>query len=63
MMRGRTRSNPRGGNEHKKYSNTECDEVWGGKPEVCVYVCTEITSVYDGDVLIDERAKTSETEC
>jgi len=63
MMRGRTRSIPRGGNEHKKYSNTECDEVWGGKPEVCVYVCTEITSVYDGDVLIDERAKTSETEC
>ncbi|KAL7521894.1 hypothetical protein ACHAWX_006589 [Stephanocyclus meneghinianus] len=47
----------------KEESTTKCHEVRGGKPEVCVYVCTEIKSVFDGDTLVDESATTTESKC
>jgi len=42
---------------------TDCREITGGHPVVCVKVCTTITSIFDGDTLVDESAKTSESEC
>lgn len=39
--------------------STECREVVGGNPPVCVYVCTEFTTMSDGR----ETAKTTESHC
>jgi hypothetical protein len=62
MSGGRTRSMPRGG-AFKKDVATECREVRGGTPVVCVYVCTDIVSVYSGDQLVSEKATSYESEC
>ena len=42
---------------------TECEQVIGGTPEVCVQVCTTILSIFDGDRLIDETSRTSNEKC
>jgi hypothetical protein len=42
---------------------TDCREITGGYPVVCVKVCTSITSTFKGDMLIDEVAETTEEEC
>ena len=42
---------------------TECNEITGGYPKVCVKVCTSFKSVFKGGVLIDETAETTEEEC
>eukprot|EP00970_Alexandrium_tamarense_P001714 scaffold222_cov225-Alexandrium_tamarense.AAC.1 len=57
---GLTRSAPI---SQKTYTNTECNEVYGGNPRVCVYVCTDIVSVYSGDQLVSEKATSYESEC
>jgi hypothetical protein len=42
---------------------TDCREITGGYPEVCVKVCTSIKSTFKGGMLIDETAETTEEEC
>lgn len=42
---------------------TDCREITGGYPEVCVKVCTYIKSSFEGGKLIDETAETTEEEC
>ena len=51
------------GMNFKRTSFTECDEIRGGNPPVCLDVCTEITSIWDGETLIDEFSKTEEKKC
>ena len=58
---GHTRDMPHGST--KTLTNTECEEIFAGTPQVCVYVCTDVVSVYDGDILISEDAQSYETEC
>ncbi len=55
--RGRERS------QFKTDVTTDCREITGGHPVVCVKVCTVITSIFDGDMLIDETADTFEENC
>jgi hypothetical protein len=52
-------------NEHAVTTDvtTDCREITGGYPKVCVKVCTSIKSTYKGGVLIDETAETSEEQC
>ena len=57
MYAGRERS------QFKTDVTTDCREIIGGHPVVCVKVCTAITSIFDGDILIDETAETTEEEC
>jgi hypothetical protein len=57
MYAGRDRS------RFKEDVTTDCREITGGYPIVCVKVCTSITSVFDGDRLIDETAESTEEEC
>jgi hypothetical protein len=47
----------------KTLTNTECEPIFAGNPSVCVYVCTDIVSVYAGEVLISEDASSYETAC
>ena len=47
----------------KRYVNTQCEPVFGGNPKICVYVCTDFVSEYDGDELIHEESKVYEEEC
>mmetsp|Transcript_2089 Transcript_2089/g.4532 ORF Transcript_2089/g.4532 Transcript_2089/m.4532 type:complete len:1100 (+) Transcript_2089:144-3443(+) len=50
---------------YRKEVERECHKVWGGVPQVCVYVCTEFTTIYEGtsNKPLDELAKTTESEC
>jgi hypothetical protein len=57
MYAGRERS------QFKTDVTTDCREITGGYPVVCVKVCTAITSIFNGDILIDETAETTEKEC
>jgi hypothetical protein len=57
----KTRDMPRG--EKKTMTSTECEPIYAGNPKVCVYVCTDIISVYSGEELISEDAKSYETVC
>eukprot|EP00804_Cyclotella_cryptica_P011713 CCRYP_011315-RD/>CCRYP_011315-RD protein AED:0.13 eAED:0.13 QI:0/0.8/0.66/1/0.8/0.66/6/154/665 len=59
---GNLRSRPLS-NGLREETATKCHEVRAGTPEVCVYVCTEIASVFDGTTLVDETATTTESEC
>jgi len=61
MSIGRTRDMPH--DESKTLTSTECEPIYAGTPQVCVYVCTDIISVYAGGELISEDAKSYETEC
>jgi hypothetical protein len=47
----------------KKDTSTSCHEVREGTPIFCVYACTEITSIFEGETLIDERAVSIQKEC
>ena len=49
--------------DSKTLTQTECEPIYAGTPRVCVYVCTDIISVYSGEELISEDAKSYETEC
>ena len=42
---------------------TECEQVIEGNPKRCVIVCVEVTSVKDGDELVDEYSKVSQRKC
>ena len=42
---------------------TECEEVVAGHPEVCVLVCTEVTSIMNGEKLVDEYSRLSQHKC
>jgi hypothetical protein len=44
----------------KKDTSTSCHEVREGN---CVYACTEITSIFEGETSIDERAVSIQKEC
>jgi len=57
MYAGRQRS------QFKTDLTTDCREITGGHPAVCVKVCTAITSIFDGDILIDETAETTQEVC
>ncbi|KAL7468250.1 hypothetical protein ACHAXS_008474 [Conticribra weissflogii] len=50
---------------YRKEVEKECHKVWGGVPQVCVYVCAEFTTIYEGssNKPLDELAKTTESEC
>ena len=61
MSIGRTRDIPH--DESKTLTSTECEPIYAGTPQVCVYVCTDIISVYAGGELISEDAKSYETKC
>lgn len=61
IINDRTRGGWRSGQE--TFKDTECEAVYGGNPVVCVYVCTDVVSVYNGEVLISETATTRESEC
>jgi hypothetical protein len=47
----------------KTYTSTECEPIYAGTPVVCVYVCTDIVSVFDGEELVSETASSYETDC
>jgi hypothetical protein len=57
----KTRDMPHG--EKKTVTSTECEPIYAGNPRVCVNVCTDIISVYSGEELISEDAKSYETAC
>ena len=42
---------------------TKCDQVIEGNPKRCMIVCVEVTSVKDGDELVDEYSKVSQRKC
>lgn len=42
---------------------TECEEVVAGHPEVCVLVCTEVTSIMIGEKLVDEYSRLRQHKC
>ena len=47
----------------KTDKETKCHNVIEGKPEVCILVCTEVTSHWATNKLLDETSKTSQREC
>lgn len=49
--------------EHKTYRNTECKEIYAGTPKVCVYVCTDILTIYAGEKMVSKDTTSYETEC
>ena len=49
--------------ESKTLISTECEAIYAGTPQVCVYVCTDITSVYAAEELISEDANSYEMDC
>lgn len=42
---------------------TKCNQVIEGNPKRCVIVCIEMTSVEEGDELVDEYSKVSQRKC
>ena len=44
-------------------TQTECEEVLEGNPPVCVIVCIEVTSIYNGETLVDETSKVNQSKC
>ena len=42
---------------------TDCEEVVTGYPEVCILVCTEVTSTMKGDELVNEYSSVSQQKC
>ena len=46
-----------------KHVQTDCEEVVTGYPEVCILVCTEVTSIMKGDELVDEYSRVSQHKC
>jgi len=42
---------------------TECEEVVAGHPEVCVLVCTKVTSIMNDEKLVDEYSRLSQHKC
>ena len=46
-----------------KHVQTDCEEVVTGYPEVCILVCTELTSIMKGDELVDEYSRVSQHKC
>jgi hypothetical protein len=44
-------------------TQTECEEVIEGNPPVCVIVCVEVTSIYNGETLVDETSKVNQSKC
>jgi len=51
------------GMNFRQESFTDCEEVRGGEPPVCLDVCTTITSIFQGDTLIHEMSKTEQKKC
>jgi hypothetical protein len=51
------------GGQFRKEVDEQCDEVVLGDPEACVVRCVTVTSIFDGDILIDETSRVSETSC
>jgi hypothetical protein len=53
------------GEEHEVVTDvqTECEQVIEGNPKRCVIVCVEVTSVKDGDELVDEYSKVRQRKC
>ena len=44
-------------------TDTDCRKEITGRPEVCVMVCTETTSIWSGEKLLDEQTKTTQQRC
>eukprot|EP00571_Detonula_confervacea_P006580 CAMPEP_0172330816 /NCGR_PEP_ID=MMETSP1058-20130122/61599_1 /TAXON_ID=83371 /ORGANISM="Detonula confervacea, Strain CCMP 353" /LENGTH=681 /DNA_ID=CAMNT_0013048047 /DNA_START=165 /DNA_END=2211 /DNA_ORIENTATION=+ len=44
-------------------TDTKCDKIIEGHPEICVISCSETTSTWSGETLIDERTKTTQSKC
>ena len=44
-------------------TQTECEEVLEGNPPVCAIVCIEVTSIYNGETLVDETSKVNQSKC
>jgi len=42
---------------------TKCDQVIEGDPKQCIIVCVEVTSIKNGDELVDEHSRVSQREC
>ena len=42
---------------------TKCDQVIEGDPKQCMIVCVEVTSIRNGDELINEYSRVSQREC
>ena len=47
----------------KTDTQTECKEVITGYPEVCILVCTKVTSITKGGDLVDEYSRVSQHKC
>jgi len=46
-----------------KHVQTECEEVIAGYPKVCIQVCTEVTSIMNGDEIVEEYSSASQHKC
>lgn len=46
-----------------RHVQSDCEEVVTGYPEVCILVCTEVTSIMKGDELVDEYSRVSQHKC
>ena len=42
---------------------TKCDQVIEGDPKQCMIVCIEVTSIKNGDELVDEHSRVSQRVC
>jgi hypothetical protein len=42
---------------------TDCKEIFAGWNEVCILVCTKVTSIMNGDELVDEYSSVSQQKC
>ena len=42
---------------------TDCKEIFEGWNEVCILVCTKVTSIMNGDELVDEYSSVSQQKC
>ena len=42
---------------------TKCNQVIEGDPKQCMIVCVEVTSIKNGDELVDEYSRVSQREC
>ncbi|KAL3779950.1 hypothetical protein HJC23_008204 [Cyclotella cryptica] len=51
------------GGQFRKEVDEQCDEVVMGDPEACIVRCVTVTSIFDGDILIDETSRTAESSC
>ena len=48
---------------YKSDVDTQCTKKIMGNPAVCMEVCTEVTSVWNGSKLMDEKSKVYQYKC